>query len=136
MAHNIYSEQTGEMESATRISESDHDRDDRGAVSNVVLGDGGRIGGAELGEIMIDDLKDVPDQAMKNAAQLMDLAQTVSQLRMGVDIATRVCQAQSKIVEIAVNELCALGQTEAIPVFFRKQILAALHKIREVEMPI
>lgn len=76
------------------------------------------------------------DQALKNAARLMELSQTVSELRMGVELATRVCQAQSKIVEIAVGELLALGQTEAIPVFFRKQIFGALQKIRAIEMPI
>lgn len=60
-----------------------------------------------------------------------------SSAKLGVQIkdATRVIDHQTRMLDLALDELIALAGTESIPPFFRSRIAGTLFRIREIGMP-
>lgn len=66
------------------------------------------------------------------AVDFVRLQQVSEHLGAQVKNAARIAEVQRKIIDLALDELMAMAQTEAVPVFFRKQIAGTLLRIKEV----
>lgn len=76
------------------------------------------------------------EYTLKDLVEQFSKIETASQsLQVKVEEAAQIINRQSRMLEIALDEMIALLQTEAIPPFFRLQISGALTKMKEVGTP-
>lgn len=66
---------------------------------------------------------------------IFDLHTAIQNANVTLAASAAIMRNQAKMLDIALEELISLAQTDAIPLFFRKEIFGSLQRIKEIGLP-